>query len=46
MRRNISIITLLIIGIGVGLLLKNVKTGMVIGLAIGLLMSAIGTKSK
>jgi len=41
-----SIFTLLIIGLGVGYLIKNVKIGLIIGLVIGLLISGIGTKSK
>ncbi len=46
MRRNVSIFTLLIIGLGVGYLIKNVKIGIIIGLIIGLLISGIGTRSK
>jgi hypothetical protein len=46
MRRNMSILTLLIIGLGVGYLIKNVKVGLILGLVIGLLISGIGTKSK
>jgi uncharacterized membrane protein (UPF0136 family) len=46
MRRNVSIFTLLVIGLGVGYLIKNVKIGLILGLIIGLLISAIGTKSK
>ncbi|MCF8406411.1 MAG: hypothetical protein K9G06_00920 [Chitinophagaceae bacterium] len=46
MRRNVSILTLLIIGLGVGYLIKNVKVGLILGLVIGLLISGIGTKSK
>ena len=46
MRRNVSILTLLIIGLGVGYLIKNVKVGLIVGLVIGLLISGIGTKSK
>jgi hypothetical protein len=41
-----SIFTLLIIGLGVGYLIKNVKIGLIIGLVIGLLISGIGTRSK
>jgi hypothetical protein len=41
-----SIFTLLIIGLGVGYLIKNVKIGIILGLIIGLLISGIGTKSK
>jgi len=46
MRRNMSIFTLLVIGLGVGYLIKNVKIGIILGLVIGLLISGIGTKSK
>jgi len=46
MRRNVSIFTLLIIGLGVGYLIKNVKIGIILGLIIGLLISGIGTRSK
>lgn len=41
-----SIFTLLVIGIGLGWLIKNVKVGIILGLIIGLLISTIGTKSK
>lgn len=46
MRRNMSILTLLVIGLGLGWLIKNVKIGLILGLIIGLLISGIGTKSK
>ncbi len=46
MRRNVSILTLLIIGMGVGYLIKNVKIGLILGLIIGILISGIGTRSK
>jgi hypothetical protein len=46
MRRNVSILTLLVIGIGIGWLIKNVKIGLILGLIIGILISTIGTKSK
>jgi hypothetical protein len=46
MRRNVSILTLLIIGLGVGYLIKNVKIGLILGLIIGILISGIGTRSK
>ena len=46
MRRNVSIFTLLVIGLGVGYLIKNVKIGLILGLIIGLLKSGIGTRSK
>ena len=46
MRRNMSILTILMIGLGLGWMIKNVKIGLIIGLVLGLLMSGIGTKSK
>jgi hypothetical protein len=46
MRRNISLFTLLLIGLGVGWIIKNVKIGLIIGLVLGLLISGIGTRSK
>jgi hypothetical protein len=46
MRRNVSILTLLIIGLGIGYMIKNVKIGIILGLIIGLLISGIGTRSK
>jgi uncharacterized membrane protein (UPF0136 family) len=42
----VSILTLLIIGLGVGYLIKNVKIGLILGLVIGLLISGIGARSK
>jgi hypothetical protein len=46
MRRNVSILSLLIIGLGIGYLIKNVKIGIILGLVIGVLISGIGTRSK
>jgi hypothetical protein len=46
MRRNMSILTILMIGLGLGWMIKNVKIGLIIGLVLGLLMIGIGTKSK
>lgn len=46
MRRNVSILTLLVIGIGLGWVIKNVKIGLILGLVIGLLISTVGTRSK
>lgn len=46
MRRNMSILTLLVIGLGLGWMIKNVKIGLILGLIIGLLISGIGTRSK
>jgi hypothetical protein len=41
-----SILTLLVIGLGLGWMIKNVKIGLILGLIIGLLISGIGTRSK
>jgi hypothetical protein len=46
MRRNVSIFTLLVIGLALGWMIKNVKIGLIIGLVFGLLISGIGTRSK
>jgi len=46
MRRNVSLFTLLLIGLGIGWMIKNVKFGLIIGLVLGLLISGIGTRSK
>ncbi|MEN9701242.1 MAG: hypothetical protein RIR55_557 [Bacteroidota bacterium] len=46
MRRGISIITLAVIGLSLGFILKNIKAGMILGLIIGLLISVVGTRSK
>ena len=46
MRRNVSILTLLVIGLGIGYLIKNVKIGLILGLIVGILISTVGTKSK
>ncbi len=46
MRRKLSLFTLLLIGLGVGWMIKNVKIGLIIGLVLGLLISGIGTRSK
>ena len=46
MRRNVSLFTLLLIGLGIGWMIKNVKIGLSIGLVLGLLISGLGTRSK
>lgn len=46
MRRNVSLFTLLLIGLGIGWMIKNVKIGLIIGLVLGLLISGLGTRSK
>lgn len=46
-RKKISFFVLLLIGIAVGLFLKNVKAGLLIGLALGLLGGGLlSSKSK
>ncbi len=45
-RRKIGIVTLLLIALGIGLLIKNVKIGLVIGLAIGLLAGGLLSNNK
>jgi hypothetical protein len=40
-RRGIGFVTLIIIGIALGYILKGVKVGLVIGLGIGLLASSL-----
>jgi uncharacterized membrane protein (UPF0136 family) len=46
MRRIISILLLVLIGLGFGWFLKNVKLGLIIGIVLGLFISVIATKSK
>ena len=41
-----SIMTILMLGLGLGWMIKNVKIGLIIGLVFGLLISGIGTKSE
>jgi len=46
-RKKISFFVLLLIGVAVGLFLKNVKAGLLIGLALGLLGGGLlSSKSK
>ena len=40
-RRRIGILTLILIALGIGLLLKNVKLGLIIGLGLGLLAGGL-----
>ncbi|TDO28361.1 hypothetical protein [Sediminibacterium goheungense] len=40
-RRQIGIFTLIVIGVGVGLLIKNVRIGLLIGLGIGLFAGSL-----
>lgn len=43
-RRRISVITLLLLGLGIGFLLKNVRIGLIIGLMLGLLAGSLATR--
>ncbi len=46
-RKRIGIVTLLIIGLGIGFFIKNVKIGLIIGLGLGLLAGGlIGGENK
>ncbi len=36
-RKRIGIVTIILIGLGIGFFIKNVKVGLVIGLVLGLL---------
>jgi uncharacterized membrane protein (UPF0136 family) len=40
-RKRIGIVTLLLIGLGIGFFIKNVKIGLIIGLALGLLAGGL-----
>lgn len=40
-RRKIGVTTIILIGLGLGFLIKNVKVGLIIGLAIGLLAGGL-----
>jgi hypothetical protein len=45
-RKRIGAITLILIALGIGLLLKNVKIGLVIGLGLGLLAGSLMSNQK
>jgi hypothetical protein len=48
-RKRIGIVTILLIGLGIGFFIKNVKIGLIIGLMLGLLaggMMSSGGKRK
>jgi hypothetical protein len=45
-RRRIGFLFLIIIGVALGFLIKNVKVGLLLGLIIGLLAGSLGSKSK
>jgi uncharacterized membrane protein (UPF0136 family) len=40
-RKRIGIVTILLIGLGIGFFIKNVKVGLVIGLMLGLLAGGL-----
>jgi hypothetical protein len=40
-RKGISIVTIVLIALAIGLFLKNVKIGLVIGVLVGLLISGL-----
>lgn len=40
-RKRIGIITIILLGLGIGLFLKNVKIGLIIGLMLGLLAGGL-----
>jgi len=40
-RRQIGIFTIVLIGVGVGLLIKNVRIGLLIGLGLGLFAGSL-----
>jgi hypothetical protein len=45
-RRKISIFMILLLGLGLGFLLKNVKIGLIIGLMLGLLAGGLIGRKK
>jgi uncharacterized membrane protein (UPF0136 family) len=45
-RRKISFFVLLVIGLGIGWMLKNVKIGLMIGIVMGLLLTSFVNPSK
>jgi len=46
-RKKIGFFTIVLIGVGIGFFIKNVKIGLIIGLVLGLLGGGIiGSKSK
>jgi hypothetical protein len=46
MRRKVSILTLLIIGLAIGWMIKNVKIGLIVGLVLGLLISGMTVRGR
>jgi hypothetical protein len=45
-RKRIGIFTLILIALGIGLLIKNVKLGLIIGLGLGLMAGGLMSKHK
>ena len=45
-RRKVGFLLLIIIGVVVGFLIKNVKIGLLLGLIIGLFAGSLGSKGK
>ena len=45
-RREVSIWLLVILGVGIGLIIKNVKLGLIVGLVIGLLAGGLASGRK
>ncbi|MBV9987107.1 MAG: hypothetical protein JO301_05480 [Chitinophagaceae bacterium] len=43
-RRRMSVITILVLALGIGFLLKNVRIGLIIGLVLGLLAGSLSTR--
>lgn len=43
-RKGMGAITIVLIGLGIGMFLKNVKAGLVIGLMLGLIAGGLLTK--
>jgi hypothetical protein len=40
-RRRVSVLTILLIALGIGFLLKNVRLGLIIGLGLGLIAGGL-----
>lgn len=45
-RRKISFFMILLIGLGIGWMLKNVKIGLIVGIVMGLLLTSFVQRSK
>jgi F0F1-type ATP synthase assembly protein I len=44
-RKRIGFVTLIILGLGIGIFLKNVKIGLIVGLMLGLLAGGLLSSS-